>query len=339
MEQEEKSKAIKNRRVCFNCGRPINNNQTIKCICGSEDIDDRRARPKKTEPQKIEALPHPWNHLELREGGSILLSGNKGSGKTSICIAIKPYQIASTEQEIQEVAHAWYRILPDSEEPFLTSVYSWEDLENDVEEVPKGKIIIIDSISQLTTGPESAEIMKRIIEKIRLNGAIAIFIAQFTKDGSMLGPNQLNHMVDVVCTIPDDDLGMRRLSASKNRFGSLFSQYFALTSRGVERQDFEKYAYTVEGSAGNYSLRLYPMKPSKFGGIFEALEENGIMLEGMASAAIRCKGYRTGFAEASDAEWRRKFAEDHGLKWVSPEDAQQLILEARANESDPREME
>lgn len=265
---------------------------------------------------------------------------------TSICLKISPTLFISTEQEIEEVAHAWYRIMGESgvQVPIITNTYSWEQLEEDLLQLKAGDRVIVDSISQLATGPESSEVVRRVIEHVRKAGAIAVFIAQFTKDGGMLGPNMLNHMVDVVCTIPDDDLGMRRLTASKNRFGSLFAQYFTLTEKGVEEQEFP-YAYSVEGSAGNYSLQMYPMKPSKFGGIFESLVEANVFIEGMASCAIRCSGYRSGFAEPSDVEWRRIFAEQHGLMWVSPEVAREKILQAQeeqenemARRGQPREM-
>lgn len=248
---------------------------------------------------------------------------------TTLCLKMSPTLFISTEQELEEVAHSWYRIMADSPStiPVLTSVYTWEQLEDDLLQVKHGDRIVVDSISQLATGPESSDVVRRIIEHVRKAGAIAVFIAQFTKEGGMLGPNMLNHMVDVVCTIPDDELGLRRLTASKNRFGDLFSQYFTLSAKGVEEQTFP-YAYSVEGSAGNYSLKLFPMKPSKFGGIFEQLVEAGIPIEGMASCAVACSGYRTGFAEPPDTHWRKLFAEQHGLTWVSPEDAQEMMLEA-----------
>lgn len=343
----DKSKAIQNRRVCYWCALPINEPHIQICPrCGGSDIDSRRARPSKQEPRLIDPLPHPWHRLQMREGGTVILSGNKGSGKTSICLKLSPTLFISTEQEIEEVAHAWYRIMANSgvQVPIITNTYSWEQLEEDLLQLKRGDRVIVDSISQLATGPESSDVVRRVIEHVRKAGAVAVFIAQFTKDGGMLGPNMLNHMVDVVCTIPDDDLGLRRLTASKNRFGSLFAQYFTLTGNGVEEQDFP-YAYSVEGSAGNYSLRLFPMKPSKFGGIFDALVDAGCLIEGYASCAIACRGYRAGFAEPSDVEWRRIFAEQHGLEWITPENAHQMILDAQQEQETelaargrPREM-
>jgi hypothetical protein len=274
----------------------------------------------------------------MREGGTVLLSGNKGSGKTSICMKTEPTLFISTEQELEEVSHAWYRIMgDDAPVPLMTNCYTWEQLQEDLLTLKRGDRVIVDSVSQFSTGPESSEIVKEIIEQVRKAGALAWFIAQFTKGGDMLGPNMLNHMVDVVCTIPDDNLGMRRLTASKNRFGSLFARYFALTGEGVTEQSFD-YAYTVEGSVGNYSLHLYPLGGAKLSGIFDDLADKGLKLEGLASAALRCDGYETGFAEPSDIEMRRAFAEEHGLTWITPDQAQERIRAALEQRGTTKEM-
>ena len=269
----------------------------------------------------------------MREGGTVIVSGNAGSGKTSTCMKLSPTLFVSTEQEIQEVAHAWYRIMgEEAPVPMITNAYDWEQLNNDLMTLNRGDRVIVDSISQLSSGPEASMIVKEIIERIRKAGATAWFIAQFTKAGDMLGPNMLNHMVDVVATIPDDALGMRQLSAKKNRFGSLFSQYFTFGEGGTLVEQEFRYAYTVEGSAGKYRLHLYPMGGAKLGGIFDVLADAGVSIEGYASAAVKCRGYQTGFAEPDDSMWRRKFAEQHNLQWLSPEEAHQILIENEQEE-------
>ncbi len=275
----------------------------------------------------------------MREGGTVLLSGNKGSGKTSICMKIAPTLFISTEQEIEEVSHSWYRIMGDTDipVPLITNCYSWDQLKEDLLGLERGSRVVVDSVSQFSSGPDSAEIVREIIEQVRKAGAIAWFIAQFTKQGDMLGPNMLNHMVDVVCQIPDDSLGMRRLTAEKNRFGSLFAQYFRLTGNGVEEQEFV-YAYTVEGSVGNYKLHLYPLGGGKLGGIFKAMCDQGLLIQGYASAALECRGYSTGFAEPDDIAMRRIFAEEHGLEWLTPEAAQKMILRQLEEAGTTKEM-
>lgn len=322
-----KSKSFKNRPICFQCATPIPTDEDLVCPkCGSADIDLRRARPRKEEYDEAPPLETPWDKLSLHRGGTVLLSGNAGSGKTSITLKLKPTRVISTEQEIKEVARAWYRINGDQEAPLITNCHDWDELYTDIADVDENDLVIVDSVSQLAESHETGEIVRQVIEQIRSARARAIFIVQFRKDGMMLGPNELRHMVDAVATIPDDRTGLRRLSMEKNRFGPLYSTYFALTADGVGRQEFIN-GYSVEGPAGNYELRLFPMPGAKYTGILQVLSDAGAFLEGKASAAIACRGYRSGFAEPTDVEWRRKFAEDHGLEWIGPKEAYQILTD------------
>jgi len=175
--------------------------------------------------------------------------------------------------------------------------------------------------------------MKAAINRIQAARARGIFIAQYTKDGDVLGPNQLRHLVDVLADIPDDMTGLRRLSIRKNRFGNVFSHYFSLDEKGVVEQPFP-YCYSIEGSAGNYDLHLYPTSGAKLRGIFEDLEEHGVRMMGCASSAIRCNLYDNGYAEPPDVEARKQFAERHGLTWITPVQAIELI-QSHAQETLP----
>lgn len=261
----------------------------------------------------------------------MLLSGGPGSGKTTICIAANPNIISSSEQENEQVAGIWYRVHKERPSPILTNCTTWEELAEDLMVLQEGELGLVDSISQLAAGPHTPLVLRRAVKNIREKGAVAIFITQYTKDGEMLGPNELRHMVDVVATIPDDPFGLRRLSVVKNRFGALFTQYFSLGEEGVKEQSF-RWAYSVEGPPGRYSLHLFPMSGAKWAGIFSAFEEAGVRVEGVASAAVTSSIYETGFVEPDDVEWRMKFAADHGLAWIDPEQAVSLISRVEEEE-------
>jgi KaiC/GvpD/RAD55 family RecA-like ATPase len=208
--------------------------------------------------------------------------------------------------------------------PRIANCESWDQLEEDLRGITKDDLLVVDSISQLASSHESTTLVKRCIEEIRRVGARALFIAQFTKDGNMLGPNEIAHMVDVVCQIPKDKSGMRRLVLQKNRFGSLRSTYFSIDSTGIIQQAFS-YGYTVEGPVGNYSLTMYPMNGARYTGIMDKLCEAGFNLERFASCAISCDAYQGGFAEPPDAAERQAFAESHELTWISAEEAADMI--------------
>lgn len=318
-------KSVRTSRVCFHCAMPIHEETLRVCPrCGSTDIDARRARPTFRGTRESVELPHPWKRLALRKGGTIVLSGGPGSGKTTICTAARPNLISTSEQEIEEVAAVCNRVNPGEECPTITSVSNWEELEEDIETLAEGQLGIVDSISQLASGPRSAFIMRRTIEKVRSRGAMVIFVTQYTKDGEMFGPNELRHLVDVVSNIPEDKTGLRRLSVTKNRFGGLFSTYFSLSEHGVRKQVFP-WAYSVEGPPGNYSFLLYPMEGGKFNGILKALEASGKKVSGVACSAIASRIYRDGFVEPDDVEWRKKFAEEHGLNWIGPKEAWEIL--------------
>lgn len=325
---EIKSKAIETGRCCYRCALPITEDEIRVCPrCGSTDVDNRRARPAKFIPREKLKLPHPWSEVALENGGMVLLTGGPGSGKTSICMALEPKTVSTSEQQVDMVAAIWFRINKGKGNvPIFSACKTAEDLEMDLMQLEKGDIGIVDSISQIALGPKTGEIMRRAMGRAQAIGACIVFIAQFTKDGEMYGPNELKHLVDVVAEIPRDKSGLRRLTVEKNRYGDLSSTYFSISENGVGVQSFD-WAYSVEGPPGGYELRLFPGGGTKYAGILEALRDRKKKVKGVASAAVCCSLYEEGFVEPPDGIWRRKFAEKHGLKWIGPEEAMSLLKE------------
>lgn len=293
------------------------------------NIDSRRARPSTVIPAERIHLPVPFDIIEIELGSAILLSGDAGSGKTTICLNAsrgRELMMEASEQGHRSIAASWKRIRHEDPFPAINGCYTWDHLNEDLQSVHKGDIVVVDSVSQLAEGFESADLVKQVIEKVRAVGAIVFFIAQYTKDKDMLGPNMLRHLVDVVCHIPPDTSGLRRLCLDKNRFGGLTARYFSINEEGVTPQTFDQ-AYSVEGPPGKYELRLFPLPNAKWAGLLGELSEAGICLEGYASAAIPCSGYRSGYAVPPDIREREKFAVSHGLRWMSPERALELLAE------------
>ena len=334
----QNSKALLVRKVCYDCCMPIeeSDDTTLVCCprCGSTDITGRSSRPTSYfPPDTVEPLPFPWNRLNLEPGGTVLLSGDAGSGKTTCTLKLLPTRFCSSEQENEKVFNAWKRIvgdkLPRAKVPVFSVVSNWDELDEDLRGLGPDDIVVVDSISQLAAGENAGRIIKTCIERIQQAHAKGVFIAQYTKAGEMLGPNELRHLVDVVAQIPNDNTGLRRLAFDKNRFGSLSSTYFRITNEGLVPQGFD-FAYSVEGAAGNYRLQMYPMTGKvQYATLLKDLEDAGVRVRNCACAAISCGLYPTGYAEPPDVQERVRFAHKHGLVWIGPEAASDM----RANPS------
>lgn len=321
----------KKHRVCYGCGTALEP-EMVFCpnpACGSWDIDDRRAKPKWVPPEAKELLPSPWSNVSFKKGGTVAISGNRGAGKTTICLALRPRRIITSEQVHSEVRDTWYRLFPKEHAPEIHVAENWLELDEDIEDLDEGDTYIVDSVSQLGSIFESPKVIKRVIEHTQTRRAKGFFVLQYNKDGQPLGPNQLLHLVDVVCTIDIESTGLRRLTSTKNRFGGLTTQYFKIDEKGQLADQKFRWAYSVEGNSGDYKLHLFPMKGSKLADLLVAMEDAGVQAGGIACAALASSIYAHGFVEPEDAESRKIFAEAHGLKWIAPEEATEMIVEAR----------
>lgn len=331
-------RAIRNDRVCFSCATPILSHRIMVCPnCHEVNLDDRRTHPSTIFSSPIIRLPPPFDIIGIQKGATILLSGDAGSGKTSICLAAAvehEMMIEASEQQQKSIAENWRRIHSDKKKKFprINGCYTWEHLEEDINTLQEGEIVLVDSVSQLAESHESPYLVQKVIERVRTVGAIAFFIAQYTKAGEMLGPNMLRHLVDVVCHIPNDETGLRRLAVDKNRYGGLTARYFSLSASGVGPQVFNQ-AYSVEGPPGKYRLHLHPLAGAKWAGMLDVLAEAGAHLEGYAGCGIPSLGYKSGYATPPDNTERRAFAEMHGLTWLSTEEACELLAEKSTDDN------
>lgn len=318
--QSPNIRAIQNARVCFYCGTSILNLEEVICpSCHGTDINDRHASPIYTPPEPGRKLPHPWN-IELRKGGTCLLAGNRGAGKTTCCMQLEPDYIGTSEQEVVQVKDSWFRILGQSAaRPNIAYLSTWDDLAIDLEGITEGTIVVVDSITQLGATHNQEEVVRACVQHIRNAQAYAIFITQHNKDGSMAGPNILQHMVDVVSEILTDRDGQRRLTHHKNRFGDTPTTYFTIEDKGISRPVFQ-YAYSVEGKAGDYRLALHPDTGAKWNELYKELEAKNVRIPrlGVASCARLSGIYSEGFAEPTDIEARKRFAMDNGVDWITP---------------------
>ncbi len=171
----------------------------------------------------------------LTKGSSILLGGDPGIGKTTLCFEIAsrmdelgfPVLYVSGEESLRQLASRKKRLALKGNLPVLTT--------NHIDDIIKAvteknyHLVIVDSIqsiynSSLPMLPGSISQMKdvssRLIRTMKNQETTHIFIGHVTKEGAIAGPKILEHLVDTVLYFEGDKmLPYRMLRTIKNRFG------------------------------------------------------------------------------------------------------------------------
>lgn len=171
----------------------------------------------------------------LTGGSSILLGGDPGIGKTTLCFEICSRMVelglsvlyVSGEESSRQLSSRRRRLgLPGFFPMLVTN--GVDDILQTVRE-GKYKLVVIDSIQAihnhaLTALPGSVsqirDVSTRLIRELKELEVTHIFIGHVTKEGTIAGPKILEHMVDTVLYFEGDKmLPYRLLRAIKNRFG------------------------------------------------------------------------------------------------------------------------
>lgn len=173
-------------------------------------------------------------------GEVILLSGDPGIGKSTICLQIglsislkkKKVLYVSGEESESQIKIRAERIV--SEKVLSQSnllIFSSTDIDQaiDIAEKEKIDILIIDSIQTMASNdasgfagslPQIRYSTMRLVNFAKSNQVPVFFIGHVTKEGSIAGPQLLAHMVDCVLYLEGESLtGTRILRSLKNRFG------------------------------------------------------------------------------------------------------------------------
>jgi DNA repair protein RadA/Sms len=171
----------------------------------------------------------------LTPGSSILLGGDPGIGKTTLCFEIAARMLAlgyrglyvSGEESIRQLSSRRKRLMLQHVFPILAT-NRLEDVLAAVE-ATRYDLIVIDSIqslydSRLPTLPGSVsqikDVASRLIMELKRSDTAHILIGHVTKEGAIAGPKVLEHLVDTVLYFEGDKvLPYRMLRAMKNRFG------------------------------------------------------------------------------------------------------------------------
>lgn len=305
---------------CYRCGTVVPKDELACTHCGGTDITDGHVRPVTVVSQPQTPYLWPWAHLAFPPGHSILLTGGKGLGKTSISLLLKPDYYITNEQEPADVAAVIARVTPDRlGQVKIAAVQDVAQAQLMMFDVPKGGTVVIDSLAEF--GVEGAVEVARQYRRWaqRFRGRV-VFINQLTKDGKGAGREALEHLVDAVFRLSGDEAGGRHLDTAKARGGPLFCCEFAFTPSGGIGRPHLKLAYSVEGRTGAYRLVPVPSAGAKWQDLYRDLPE-GFPISGTAACARRAPMYGSGWMEPADVDARRAFAEQHGLTWLDPSQA------------------
>lgn len=171
----------------------------------------------------------------LTGGSSVLLGGDPGIGKTTLCFEIASRMVelgydalyVSGEESLRQLSSRKKRLNLSGSFPILATNHL-EDILGAISE-RNYKLIIVDSIqstynSRLPMLPGSVsqikDVASRLIMEMKKAETAHIFIGHVTKEGAIAGPKVLEHMVDTVLYFEGDKmLPYRMLRAIKNRYG------------------------------------------------------------------------------------------------------------------------
>ncbi len=200
------------------------------------------------------------NEFDRVMGGGIvkdsisIITARPGAGKSTLllqisnCIAKKGYKViyASGEESDSQIKNRADRILDKIHENiWVLQEISLDNVLDAVEEIDPD-MLIIDSIQTFTMEAslparagsptqtmECANALLQVAKNEKRPRAV-IIVGQMTKNDELAGLRALEHLVDTVLIIEDDnDEELRVLVSSKNRFGGIENGFFQMCEKGV----------------------------------------------------------------------------------------------------------
>ena len=200
------------------------------------------------------------NEFDRVMGGGIvkdsisIITARPGAGKSTLllqisdAIAKKGHKViyASGEESDSQIKNRADRILNKiHEDIWVLQETSLDNVLDAVEEI-KPSMLIVDSIQTFTMEAslparagsptqtmECANALLQVAKNEKRPMAV-IVVGQMTKNDELAGLRALEHLVDTVLIIEDDnDEELRVLVSSKNRFGSIENGFFEMCERGV----------------------------------------------------------------------------------------------------------
>ncbi|MCK5156339.1 MAG: DNA repair protein RadA [Spirochaetales bacterium] len=185
----------------------------------------------------------------IMRGGSTLIGGEPGIGKSTLLLQIisnsgaKKALYVSGEESAGQIKLRAERLELNLEK---ITVLCETRINKLIQIVTKEKydLIVIDSIQTVVSedaGPVAGTVNQikycsmELVDTTRYLGASLFLIGHVTKEGSLAGPKQIEHLVDTVLYFDQTETGVRIVRAVKNRFGSVDEiGVFTMTEKGLQ---------------------------------------------------------------------------------------------------------
>ncbi|WP_298347202.1 ATPase domain-containing protein [Ferrimicrobium sp.] len=160
-------------------------------------------------------------------GSVVLVSGEPGVGKSSLILGMSakimestPSLYISAEETSLQLAERAER-LAGSYDQLLVLATRDSDQALAAMEATEARFIVIDSLQALAIGVTlMKEFVDAVVKVAKQRELVVVVIGQVTKDGDLLGPRYVEHMVDASLMLePTGAPGVRRVMVRKNRFG------------------------------------------------------------------------------------------------------------------------
>lgn len=182
-------------------------------------------------------------------GAAMLVGGEPGIGKSTLLLQLAAALraaghetlVATAEESVDQVGlraqrtgSAGVNVLA---EPGVDAIIEHA-------RATRAGVVIVDSIQTVSAGEgigvpggvnQVREAARLLIRYGKESGAAIVLVGHVTKDGSLAGPKQLEHLVDVVLSLEGEpELGVRVLRSQKNRFGATHQVgLFQMTDAGL----------------------------------------------------------------------------------------------------------
>jgi DNA repair protein RadA/Sms len=182
----------------------------------------------------------------LVPGGSVLVGGEPGVGKSTLLLQLAdafghPAAVVTAEESVEQVALRAERLGVSN--VFVSAAVDVDVIVAQARELSP-RLLVVDSIQTVAAPGLDApvggvsqvkECAGRLVRLAKETGIAVVMVGHVTKDGSLAGPKQLEHLVDVVLSLEGEaEDGLRVLRCLKNRFGDATEVgLFQMTGAGL----------------------------------------------------------------------------------------------------------